>query len=522
MSNPRTLLYSRLKRFGTGLFVFCLALLFMEGVSRILAATVFAKKLSKSDLRTKIEKTYIQPVSERKNDSLFVFAYGGSTIAGFPLPKVGVVSQLDYQLHHVFKDKKNIGVYNYGWSGYNSTMIRYMMISTINAKPDVLIVYCCQNEFVSPDIDPIWLQKTIGIWRDRSALVKLLLLTTTNEENGVYQEEPIDRKRWPYRKLPLYYELKMKIFKRNVDAMVSLAREHHTPLIFSTAASNIGEWPPAQKQVTTLSITQDYQLDADNIRSFSKNNKLTEAENIVSIYLKKDPTNASFIYFQAKIEAKRGNWEKAKSLFEQAKELDLLPFRATNDVNNYIRSYHDGKTVWVVDSEKILAEHSPNNLPGYNFFIDNVHPNIPGSYRIATSLFETIKNNALVKKDWWSTDIDPLYTQDEFLDRIALSKEDQLKLALIPARYCLKNPFFNYECVSRYLDQVKAIDPSYWEITALESVMAYLQRDYTKARSLYTQLTSSKNYTLTLEDKINVPYFLLLEKEFNSKDREKS
>src|SRR3989338_6652747 len=176
-------------------------LLILEFFARGLSATILKEYIQKKDLRTKFEKIYI-PLPEPSNDSVLrLYTYGGSTTAGFPVPKVSFVNQLSYQLHHVFNDK-NVDVKNLGWSGFTSTMDRYSVISTFWHKPDAMIIYVSHNEFVYPAIDMLSLYRSISYLRDKSALFRLLLATSQGNKKSdptANNDELIERKRVPYR-----------------------------------------------------------------------------------------------------------------------------------------------------------------------------------------------------------------------------------------------------------------------------------------------------------------------------------
>src|SRR3972149_9521987 len=192
-------------------------LLILELFARGLSATILKDYIQKKDLRTKVEKIYIPPPEPSNENVLRLYVYGGSTTVGFPVSKVSFVNQLSYQLHHVFGDK-NVDVRNLGWSGFTSTMDRYSTISTFWHKPDAMIVYVSHNEFVHPEIDALSLYRTISIFRDKSVLFRLLLATSQDgkkPDSVEDNEEPIEKKRVPYRLIKPYYWAKMAILKKN-------------------------------------------------------------------------------------------------------------------------------------------------------------------------------------------------------------------------------------------------------------------------------------------------------------------
>jgi len=488
-------------------------LLFLELFARGLSATILKDYIQKKDLRTKVEKIYIPPPEPSNENVLRLYVYGGSTTAGFPVPKVSFVNQLSYQLHHVFGDK-NVDVRNLGWSGFTSTMDRYSIISTFWHKPDAMIVYVSHNEFVHPEIDALSLYRTISIFRDKSVLFRLLLATSQGgkkPDSPEDNEEPIERKRVPYRLIKPYYWAKMAILKKNYKALVQIARSNNTPLIFITATSNLGQWTPPERPVTYFIPSEKNQADLKKVRSLLKENRLDEAEEITKYYLEKNPKDASFLFMQGQIEEKRGNWDQARNNFEEAKDQDLLQWRANKEINDFVRSLGDEKTIWTLDAEEIFKQHSPNRITGYSLFLDNVHPNIEGHYLLANSIIDLLKKDRIVEKDWWEK-TNNLLTLDELLKEMAVSQDDEFQMAFITAAYCIKNPFFNYQCARNYLEKAEKIKSADWRIPASRAVIAYLEDNINEAERLYKLANELHDSLISDQESLKIPYLSHLEK----------
>src|SRR3990167_6998811 len=368
--NPKKNSHNKYLKLLLKLLIPFFVLLALELFSRGLSVTILKDNLEKKDLRTKFEKIYIPPPEPSNDNVLRLYIYGGSTTAGFPVPKVSFVNQLSYQLHHVFNDK-NVDVKNLGWSGFTSTMDRYAVISTFWHKPDAMIVYVSHNEFVYPAIDMLSLYRSISYFREKSALFRLLLAVSYGDKKSdptANNDEPIKRRRVPYRLIKPYYWAKMAILKKNYKAMVQIAKDTNIPLIFITATSNMN-WSPPERPVTFFTPSENHQEDLKKVRALLSESRLDEAGVIVKQYLEKNPNDASFLFVQGQIDQMRSNWEQAIFYFEQAREQDLLQWRANKEINDFVRSLDDGKTVRVLDAEKIFRQNSPNQITGYSLFL---------------------------------------------------------------------------------------------------------------------------------------------------------
>ncbi len=481
-------------------------LILFELIARGLSVTVLKNYLSRIDLRTKLEKIYIPPPEPSNDNVMRLYVYGGSTTQGFPNPKVGFVPQLSYQLHHIFENK-NIDVKNLGWSGFTSTMDRYSVTSSFWHKPDAMIVYTSHNEFVHPEIDNLLLYRSMSHLRDNSVLFRLLLATSNSlhGQTKADNEEPVERKRVPYFLVKPYYFLKLAILKQNYRSMVKIAQKSSVPIIFITATSNIGQWSPPEMPVTIFPPGERYQQDLKKVRTLIEEDNTDEAEKTTKIYLKKNPNDSSFLYFQAQIEAKRQNWDLAKKYFEQSKNSDPLQWRANDEINNFVRSLEDKKTVWVLDADKIFKENSPHNIPGYSLFLDNVHPNIDGHNLLANSIVELLRQDRIVEKDWWDKTNAPL-PEDELLKQMDVTQDDQFQIAEITALYCIKNPFFNFQCARDYLEKAEKIKPTDWQIPASRSVIAYLTGNIDETKKQYKIAQDYYGAPISDKDALKIPY----------------
>ncbi|OGY16725.1 MAG: hypothetical protein A2784_04540 [Candidatus Chisholmbacteria bacterium RIFCSPHIGHO2_01_FULL_48_12] len=379
------------------------------------------------DAKTKLESLYLPPFPPKKPDYLRVFVYGGSSVQGLPVEKVGWVAQFDDQLRHVLGSKRDVEVYNLGWSGYNSTMVRHSLANSIAYQPDLLIVYTGENEFIYPQLDAYEGLRWLTALKNKSSLIKLIL---SRQQSPLAEYEPLSFKRPPYRVQWLYYQIKMWLFRHNLEQMVKLAKRHKIPLVLVTPTANIKDWPAVDAKVTTL----DHPLPQNQ--------------------------NAGWLYQQGR--------------FIEAKDWDLIPWRAHSDQNNFIRSLADKTTVWVADAETDYFLNSPDYLPGFNFTIDNVHPNKEGAYLIAKTIIELLQQQKMVKPDWWA-DTKPLASLEEYLRRVNFSRQDEFDIYFKTARYATKNPFFNFTAVKHYLDLAEKIERRDWRTAWLRAVIAWLE-----------------------------------------------
>src|SRR3989338_1363336 len=109
-----------LKRTVYVILIIICTIIFLELTAKVLVKSLLKDKIAQKNLQTEFEEIYIPPFEEKGPDEFRVFVYGGSTVQGIPIPKIGFVNQLQYQLNHVFEGKR-VKLYNFGWARFNST-----------------------------------------------------------------------------------------------------------------------------------------------------------------------------------------------------------------------------------------------------------------------------------------------------------------------------------------------------------------------------------------------------------------
>jgi len=489
---------------AVGIFITFLFFGFLEIAAALANKTILKKMFEGLDLRTKFEQSYIPPFASKDPDKLRVFFFGGSSVQGLPLEKVGMSNQFDYQLHQVLWNK-NLEIYNFGWSGNNSSVVRYLVNQTIKEKPDLLIVYTGGNEFIYPQLDSYLMINLLTKLRNRSEFIKLLLgLKEISKKSTPSFDEKIDKKRPAFRKQLIFYPLKMFLFRQNLRAIVKLAKENNIHVIFCTIVSNIREWPPVSADVTTYRQTEEYHLSISEVNDLIANKKWLEADRLLDVANSRFPNFAPLLYLKAEVTSQSGQ-PQANSWFIKAKDFDLIPWRASTGQNNFIRTLADENLIWVADLEKEFFANSPANLTGFQLVVDNVHPTKEGAFLIAKTIIDLLKDKKFVKSSWWQT-TQPYLTLEEFLKRVGYSAADDFGIYFSSAKYCLKNPFFNVDCAQNYVEKAQMSSGPVWQTEALKASIAFVKGQSATASAYLQKAEVLKGGQLTAEEISQIPY----------------
>jgi len=91
------------------------------------------------------------------------------------------------------------------------------------------------------------------------------------------------------------------------------------------------------------------------------------------------------------------DYTTAKHEFVQAKELDMLRFRAPEALNTVIEGLPQRfPEVYVVDTRKEFEDHSPQGIIGSETILEHVHPNIYGYSLMSEAFYQSIKLHGLI------------------------------------------------------------------------------------------------------------------------------
>ena len=102
---------------------------------------------------------------------------------------------------------------------------------------------------------------------------------------------------------------------------------------------------------------------------------------------------------------------------------------------------------------------------------------------------------------------------DELIEEMKVSNDDQFQMTFITAIYCIKNPFFNFECARNYLEKAEKLKQNDWQIPASRAVIAHLQGDLNEAKKQYKIAKDYYGSEIPYKDALKIPYLSNLKKE---------
>lgn len=307
-----------------------------------------------------------------------VFVLGESSAAGYPYMPNGAFSRYLQQRLESMYPNYTIEVVNLGITAINTYTIRDLMPGILEQKPDLLVIYTGHNEYYGAlgvgSVETLgnsrffvnlalYLNrfKTFELLRDVIRSVKGSVAPAGGEKaEGTLMSRIAKNQYIAYNSD--VYKAGLKQFEGNMRDILQMAKDKNVPVILGTLVSNLKDQKPF-------------------VSARSGNNP-----------------SAADIYAKALAEYNNGNYEKAKALYKQAKDLDELRFRAPEEINKIIYTLAAEYNCRLADFEKEFEQKSPNGIIGNNLMTDHLHPTINGYFIMGNLVYNKIAELNLLPK----------------------------------------------------------------------------------------------------------------------------
>ncbi len=312
-----------------------------------------------------VPRLYPQTFSaQKKQNTVRIFCLGGSTTAGFPYDMtVPFPQQLTFMLQRDFPQLQ-FEIINLGLSAINSFTVLDWLPDVLKQEPDLIIIYMGHNEFYGAlgsgsSISfgqhgrfvrlALTLQK-LHLVQMIKTLIQYLTPRPEANKSSTIMEKVIGQKFIPNdSKLR---QITYQNFSENLTEILTQCTEKNVPVLLSNLVCNLKDQRP---------------LD-----SYSQK------------------TSDALKQFRNALQAlSQGDSSKARLLFQQARDLDAIPFRAPSPINQIIAHKAQSKGVYFVDMQKAFTLQAKNGIPGKKLFCDHLHPN-PTGYKLMANAFHRV------------------------------------------------------------------------------------------------------------------------------------
>lgn len=332
-----------------------------------------------------------------------VFLFGGSAAHGWFFPHHGVGPMLEAMLGEALPGKR-VEVHVCAFHAMNSHVMARMAEACRQLEPDLFVVYLGNNEVVGPfgvnsrlgrNRLPAAVMGPLIQWRLRLGDSRLLQWLT--QQSGAREAVPRVWTAKPIRSMedPRLRRI-WKLYARNLESIARAAHGAGADALLCTVATNVRDWTiranPGQEHLapaegerrdrfveTGLAAMAAGQFQAA-LEAFRKAEAIEERDIAVQRGLG-----------ECLLALHRP--EEAAPHFWNLRDMDVNLASANGASNDIVRAVagklSDAQT-WLVDTEAHLTRHSPGGMPGFRFFYDHCHLTVPGNYRLAQAMTETL------------------------------------------------------------------------------------------------------------------------------------
>ena len=345
------------------------------------------------------------PVTKADNE-FRIFCIGGSTVQGRPFaPDTSFPKWLQLRLEKLDASKKWT-VVNCGGVSYASYRLVPIVKEVLEYKPDLIVLYTGQNEFLE---DRTYSQiKKLPSWigRTHDRLSKVRTYSFLRASLMEVRSRPVD----PENVLPADVEARLDFrggleqyerdddwrnnvidhFEQNLNVMVRAAQAENVPLILCNPVTNLRDASPFKSQHSasmTDAELSDFESEWKSINGETEVEMewlqiKSKLENLVEI----NPRHAGVHYRLGQIYQQLGQFESAKRHLILAKEEDVCPLRIVEPMYAAIGRVAKLNGLPIVDVKAFFEGVAPDGIPGRESMLDHVHPTIFGHQQISELL----------------------------------------------------------------------------------------------------------------------------------------
>lgn len=311
----------------------------------------------------------------KKENSFRVFILGESSAAGYPYLPNGSFSNYICDRLQLLYPEKTIEVINTGITATCSYTWIDLIDGIIEQKPDLIIIYGGHNEYygaMGAASDEIFRSSRFfnksRLWLNQLKIAELTVdfinwissrFSDTKQKTTGTLMAIMAKGRYVPLNSNIYNE-GLTQFEANMRELFQKTSGNKIPVILGLPASNLKDQSPFVSQPVPGLKTAD------------------EVFKIASDLLQ------------------NGNTRKADSLFRLAKDLDLLKFRAPEEIKKIILKLAGEFSYPVVNIDSLLCSASASKISGDEIMTDHLHPTLQGYQLMGKIFFEEMSKYKLL------------------------------------------------------------------------------------------------------------------------------
>ncbi len=338
-----------------------------------------------------------------------IFCLGGSTTYGRPYDDATSFSEWLRQLLPIVDSGKDWEVINAGGISYATYRIAALMEQLVRYQPDLFVIYTGHNEFLEErtygkmqGMSPVGIDFMARLAHTRTfALVENLLRPNSGDPYQMSAEVDavLDHTSGPatYHRDEELAEQILAHFEFNLSRMAKLARDAGADVVFVAPAGNLKDFSPFKSQNSVAKDSDDYRLWSSYLADAEKLEAANEYQRALTAYEaaeKIDDRYADLHFRKGHLLFQLKQYSAATAAFQRAADEDVCPLRATSAGLERMREAAKQADVPLVDFQRDLRSECQrkhgHEVPGNEYFLDHVHPNIETNGMIARAIVDRL------------------------------------------------------------------------------------------------------------------------------------
>ena len=337
------------------------------------------------------------------------FCFGGSTVYGHPYEgETAFPKWLELELA-AGDPTRSYQVVNCGGVSYASYRLAPLVREVLHYQPDLVILATGHNEFLEDRTYQAIKSRSAAWARLQNAAYSLRLVNLARRWAGKATDhrpqlspevEPkLDQASGyaSYHRDDAWHQRVIAQFDESVRGIVADCRAAGVPVILVKLGANLRDCPPFKSEHRPgLSADQERAWqEAFEAGGAAETNNLSLA---LDLYRKAEAIDGEYAlltYRIARTLDRLGRKPEALAYYVKAKDEDICPLRIIAPFQEILTRVAAETGAPLVDAAALLAAQAPDAIPGFDCFLDHVHPNIHGHQKIAQALAEDVRRYGL-------------------------------------------------------------------------------------------------------------------------------
>lgn len=351
----------------------------------------------------------LQIAVKKPANTIRIFFLGSSACAGWPHPSDETVSAYLQQALEAAYPKKKIEVINASAHGFAAYRTRLVLDEVLQMGPDAVVVWEGNNEFLEDRNYDSPSALFVNLGRHLRIVQRLRSIAASRTEMSGEDLKDVAEFFWKktrqqslrLREDPVQFVQVQEHFRKSFEHMVSQSQHYEVPIVVCTVPVNLRDWVP------TVSVNhlkgqqlQQWQKQYNLARRCLLEGRYKEGIEAMHRAIAMEAAHGESYFWLGRLLEGDGQKASAWEAFSKARDNDYNPFRAISSFNETIRALakeNQSKGVSMLDLERLFSGATKYAAPGFDLFLDYVHPTKPANLMVAENLYNLMMNHGMLK-----------------------------------------------------------------------------------------------------------------------------